>query len=356
MVRLSDLRTWLLDLLRRPTPTGTESDLHPFLARLWSRWADEVHTDPVGNLYARMAAPKSVEAPFRLLVTAHMDTVGLVVSQVEGAWLRLRPIGGLDARVLPGQRVWVRTRRGGWLPGVVAVLPDALRPESRRGKPPRWEDLRIDLGLPATEVAQRVAVGAVVTFDAPPLALDEHLITAPGLDNRASLAAMTAALALGAQLSPAWEVWFVATVQEEISLGGAAVAAHRVHPHVALVVDVTFGQAPGTPATEAFPLGQGVTLGWGAHMHPGVYRHLRRVAEAHNIPWQTEYLPMRSGTEAGVVQLAREGIPTALISIPLRYMHTPVETVDLRDIWHAARLLQAYMADLDEHTLEAYRP
>ncbi len=356
MVHLSDLRTWLLDLLRRPTPTGTESDLHAFLADLWSRWANEVHTDPVGNLYARLAASGAGEVPPRLLVIAHMDTVGLVVSRVEDGWLRIRPIGGLDPRVLLGQRVRVRTLGGGWLPGVITQTPPSLRPRERREQPPTWEDLRVDLGWPPEEVVERVSTGAPVVFDVPSLVLDDHCIVAPGLDNRASLAALTAALAWSARFPRRVEVWFVATVHEEISLGGAAVAAHRVSPHVALVVDVTFGQAPGTPSHEAFPLGEGVTLGWGAHMHPGVYEHLKRLAEAHAIPWHPEYLPVHSGTEAGVVQLAREGIPTGLVSIPLRFMHTPVETVNLRDVWHAARLLRAYVEDWTPDTLDAYRP
>ncbi len=326
-----------------------------WLKDLWRSWTPDVEQDALGNVYARVHPSSGAKDAPQLMITAHMDTIGLVVSRVEGSWLWVRPVGGLDPRVLPGQRVRIWGRGERPLTGVVTVLPESLRSEEQRGKGPRWEELRVDVGLSAEEVAYRVSVGTLVTLDWDPVVLDEHWIVSPGLDNRASLAALTGALAMVVGLPRQWEVVFVATVQEETSLGGAWTAAQALEPQVALVVDVTFGQSPDTPSDGAFPLGQGVTLGWGAHMHPAVYRHLEDVARAHDIPVTPEYLPMHSGTEAAAVQLALEGLPTGLISIPLRYMHTPVETVHLLDIYHASRLLSTYAASLDEATLHRYR-
>ena len=310
--------------------------------------------DTLGNVYARLSS-RSPKVP-RLLITAHMDTIGLVVSRVQESWLWIRPIGGVDPRVLLGQQVWVWGTRERPLPGVITMLPDSLRPETRRGQPPDWEDLRVDVGLSPDEVRKWVPVGTPVTFATPPQSLDEYLVVGPGLDNRASLTALSAALAMLAPQERKSEIVFVATVQEETNLGGAQVAAQAIAPDVALVVDVTFGQAPGTPNEQAFSLGEGITLGWGAHMHPEVYRHLVEVARRNEIPYTTEPLPVHSGTEAQVVQLALLGVPTGLISLPVRYMHTPVEMVDVRDILYAARLLEAYSLSLSQATLERYRP
>ncbi len=348
------LRALLLELLRRPGPSGWEQPLRDFLTHQWRQWAPEVWQDTLGNVYARLPGHAS-HAPC-LMVTAHMDTIGLVVSRVQDGWLWIRPVGGVDPRVLLGQQVWVWGTRERPLLGVITMLPEALRPEARQGKPPTWEDLRIDVGLPPEDVAQWVPIGAPVTFATPPQALDEHLVTGPGLDNRASLAALSAALALLTSRPRESAIVFVATVQEETNLGGAQVAAQTVAPDVALVVDVTFGQAPGTPSENAFPLGEGITLGWGAHMHPEVYRYLAEIARHHAIPYTMEPLPVHSGTEARVVQLALLGIPTGLISLPLRYMHTPVETVDVRDILAAARLLEAYGLALSSEVLKRYQP
>jgi len=348
------LQTLLLELLRRPGPSGWEQPLRAFLIQAWKKWAPEVWHDTLGNVYARLPGGSS-KSP-RLLITAHMDTVGLVVSRVQNGWLWIRPIGDVDLRVLPGQPVWVWGARERPFPGVITMLPEALRPKTRRGQPPDWEDLRIDVGLSPDEVQRWVPLGTPVTFAVPPQPLDEHLVVGPGLDNRASLAALSTALSMLASQEGESDVVFVATVQEETSLGGAQVAAQAIAPDVALVVDVTFGRAPGTPDTHAFPLGEGITLGWGAHMHPEVYRHLVEVARRNHIPYTMEPLPVHSGTEARVVQLALLGIPTGLISLPVRYMHTPVEMVDVRDIRYAARLLTAYSLTLSRTTLERYRP
>jgi endoglucanase len=145
----------------------------------------------------------------------------------------------------------------------------------------------------------------------------------------------------------AWDVWAVATVQEEETLGGALTSAFALKPEIAVAIDVTFAKGPGTPDDEAYPLGEGITLGWGPNIHPGIYKAFKEVADKLEIPYKLEPLPRSSGTDAMGLQIAREGIPTMVISIPLRYMHTPVEIISMKDVERTGRLLTEFINGLD---------
>ncbi|RME08872.1 MAG: M20/M25/M40 family metallo-hydrolase [Anaerolineae bacterium] len=177
--------------------------------------------------------------------------------------------------------------------------------------------------------------------------MGEHLIAGHSLDNRASVVALTHCLELLQGRAHIWDVWAVATAQEEETLGGAATSAFDLQPDLAIAVDVTWAQGPETPKHKAFPLGEGIPLGWGPNIHPGLHRAVKETAERLEIPVHLEPMPRHSGTDAYALQTARQGVPTLVVSIPLRYMHTPVEMVDLRDIRRAGRLLAEFVAGLE---------
>jgi endoglucanase len=144
-----------------------------------------------------------------------------------------------------------------------------------------------------------------------------------------------------------WDVWAVATTQEEETLGGALTSSFQLRPSLAVVLDVTFGEGPGSPAHLTFPIGKGPTLSWGPNIHPGLFNSFKALAERLEIPYKPEPIPTSSGTDAVSIQTAAEGIPTMLVEIPLRYMHTPVEVVSLKDIQRTGRLLAEFAAGLD---------
>jgi endoglucanase len=144
----------------------------------------------------------------------------------------------------------------------------------------------------------------------------------------------------------------VATVQEEVGLKGAITAAYGVAPDLAVALDVTFAKHPGVREVDAFPLGKGPTIGIGPNFHPGLAARLKEVAEAREIPYHIEPVPGRSGTDAWAIQVTREGVPTGLICVPLRYMHQPVETLAVQDVERAGRLLAAFIAGLEADFLE----
>ncbi len=344
-----DFADLLETLLTIPGPSGREGAIAERLSDLWQPLADEMYRTPLGSLHA-LKRGRGPEPRDKILFAAHMDTIGLIVSDIEGEFLRVQPIGGLDPRVLPGQPVVVQGREP--VPGLLVAPPDHLLPPDLRGKPVPVEYLLVDTGLPARRLRRLVQVGDAITFGTAPETLEGELIRGPGLDNRASVAALTGALQLLRERPHLWDAVFVATVQEEETLGGAMTSAFAERPRIAVAVDVTFATGPGVGEDKGFPLGEGITLGWGPNVHPAVHRRFKELAERLEIPHHVEYLPTHSGTDAMALQVAAEGVPSMVVSIPLRYMHTPVEIVSLKDVRRAARLLAELVAALDEHVDE----
>ncbi len=207
--------------------------------------------------------------------------------------------------------------------------------------------LLIDTGLLPSRVASLVRVGDIVSFATEPVELAGETLSGHSLDNRASIAALTVCLEDLQTKSHAWDVWAVATAQEEETLGGAATSAFHLQPDLAVVIDVTFARGPGASGWQTFALGKGPTLGWGANLHPFLFEKLKELADSLEIPVSTDLLPGHSGTDAHAVQVAREGIPTMLIGIPLRYMHTPVEVIAVKDVMRAGRLLAEFIVGLE---------
>jgi endoglucanase len=187
----------------------------------------------------------------------------------------------------------------------------------------------------------------MISFAQEPIQLQGDTLAGRSLDNRASVAALTLCLEDLQTRNHAWDVWAVATTQEEETLGGARTSAFQLRPQIAVAVDVTWGESPGAPDHLTFPLDKGPTLGWGPNIHPGLHRSIKKTAEQIEVPFAVEVMPRHSGTDAFSIQIAAEGIPTMVVSIPLRYMHTPVEVVALKDIQRTARLLSEFITQLD---------
>ena len=334
----------LRELSETPGLAGCEGPVRDLIRRLWSPLVDELREDRLGSLVGTRQGAGSEPRP-RLMLAVHMDEIGLRVTGIEKGFLRVTRLGGTDLRVLPGAAVVVHGERD--LYGVVGMRPPHVVPKEQRKKPVPWEELFVDVGLPEEEIRKWVRVGDPVSFDQELIELKNGRVAGKALDNRASVAAVTLALEELSRVRHAWDVVAVATVQEEVGLYGAATSAYSVEPDLAVAVDVTFGRQSGVPADESFPLGEGPTISLGPNFHPQVVERLKAAAEAQEIPYHLEPTPGRSGTDAWAIQVVREGVPTGLISIPLRYMHQPVETVAVKDVERAARLLAAFAAGLE---------
>jgi endoglucanase len=350
-----DLFKTVQTLTQTPGPSGLEGDIARAIVERWTPLADEVRQDRMGNVVAVKRGSGEGNRS-RLLLAAHMDEIALMVRQIvaqspgeeDGAspgFVRLSRVGGVDLRHLYGQQVIVHGRRD--LPGVIGALPVHMLAPDRGDKPYDLEELVADAGLSVGEMRELVSVGDFVTFRQPLRRLLNGRVSGKALDNRASVAALTVALDYLQTRQHTWDVLTVATVQEETRLLGAFTSGYAEKPDLAVAVDVTFGKGPGAKEGNTFELDDGPTVGFGPNVHSGVHKALEEAAGAVEMTVHVEPHSRASGTDAFGLQIARAGIPTGLVSIPLRYMHTMVETVALKDVQRAGRLLGEFAACLD---------
>ncbi len=341
---MADILPFLKSLLSAPGLSAYETPVMRLIEEKWRPLVTQTRLSRIGSLEALKQGAAAEPRP-ALMVATHMDAIGLMVTSLAGEFLHVTQVGGIDPRILPGTPVTVHGRAD--LPGVVVMPPARALPPGAAEGVIALNDLLVDVGLSARELAEQVQIGDVVSFATQPVEMPDGIISGHTLDNRASVAVMTVALEELQAKQHAWDVWAVATSQEETTLGGAFTSAFGIHPQIAIAVDVTFAKGPGASDWQTFPLGKGPTLAMGPNMHPFLHKKLKEIADRLEIPTQLEFAPRHSGTDAYAMQVAADGIPTMLIGIPLRYMHTPVEMVAVKDIQRAGRLLAEFAAALE---------
>jgi putative aminopeptidase FrvX len=341
---MTEFTPFLKQMMSLAGLSAYEDPVRELISGAWRPLVDELSVSKLGSLHGlrRGSGPQPRR---RLLLSAHMDAIGLIATVVDQGFIHFTQIGGVDPRILPGTPVMVHGRQA--LPGIVVMPPDRLLPASQREKPVAMEYLVVDTGLLPDEVGRLVRPGDLISFDSTPTELSGDTLSGHSLDNRSSVAAVTLCLEELQHVSHAWDVWAVASAQEEETLGGAATSAFDVRPDLAVAIDVTFAKGPGANGWETFPLGKGPTLGWGANLHPFLYRQFKELADKLEIPVSMEMTPTHSGTDAYAMQVAREGIPTMVLGIPLRYMHTPVEVIAVKDVLRVGRLLAEFIHGLE---------
>jgi endoglucanase len=339
----------LKDLLTAAGPSGHEIEA----ARLWreycSSFAPDVGADSVGSSRARVPGTRGGPS---LAIVGHIDEIGLHVTHIDDeGYLRFGGVGGWDPAVLVGQRVRIRTRDGSVV-GVIGRKPIHLLKDDDRKKVPELKALHIDIGAANDEEARRmVRIGDVAVVDAGPMELPNDRVSARALDNRIGcyVAAEAARLVAEAGGAPG-DVIALAVVQEETGFGGSRTSAFSVAPDLAIAVDGTFAtDQPGIELGELTKhgLGAGPVVARGTMLHPLIFELLYATAEQEGIDITVESLARRSGTDADAINVSRAGVPTGLVSIPIRYMHSPVEMVALKDIDDAARLIAAFAQRLE---------
>ena len=331
--------------------SGYEDEVREVVRETFAALSDEVRSDVMGNLIALKRGSGGAEPRRRIMLAGHMDEIGLIVTTIEKGFLRFTQVGGFDVRTLMGQQVVVHgenslLRRK--LPGVIGCRPPHVLSEEERSKPVPMDELFIDVGLPYEELAQVVHVGDLVTMRRPFTELQNGLVSGKAFDDRAAVAAIAVCLDGLQALQHQWDVYAVATVQEEVGLRGALTSTYGIAPDVGIAIDVGFARQPGVSEPHSIELDKGPALACGPNIHPAMFRELKRVAEEYEIPFQVEVAPGGTGTDANAMQITREGIPTALLSIPLRNMHTPVETLSVKDVARTGRLLAAFIAGLGQ--------
>jgi putative aminopeptidase FrvX len=347
---MSDILPFFKSIISVAGLSGYETPVANLIEKKWTPLVDEISRSRLGSIHGlkKGSGSTTLSRP-SVLIATHMDAIGLMVSRIVDGFLYITNIGGVDSRVLPGTPVIVHASGKGEeeLYGVVVMPPANLLPEGKGAGAIALEYLFIDTGLTPNEVVKRVRIGDRVAFGTEPVEMSGGCVSGHTLDNRASVAALTICLEELQAKAHAWDVWALASVQEEETYAGALTSAYQIRPTIAIALDMTYGKGTGANDYMAFPIGKGVTLGIGPSMHPFLHKRFKEVAERVEIPVMDEAMPEYSLTDADAMQLTAEGIPTMVVSIPERYMHTPVELVALKDIQRAGRLLAEFIASLE---------
>lgn len=343
---------FLKKMLETPSATGNEIALARLVREHFADTADEIRTDVMGSVHAVL---KGYGVAPSCMLSTHMDEVGLMVTYIsDEGFLSVAAVGGVDAAILPGLRVDVHASNVfRSLRGVVARKPvHLISPDERRNITP-LDQLVIDLGMPARDVERLVRIGDVITFSAGFERFGDGMAVSRGFDDKAGVWISTRVMEELADAGRAQGDFIAAvTVQEEIGVRGATTSAYSVRPDVAIALDVTHAtDYPGIEKTKYGKIicGEGPVIARGPNINPEVFARLVRAAEAEDIPYQFEAEPSVTSTDARALQITCGGIPTGLVSIPLRYMHTPSEVVCLPDMEAAVCLLTRFVLDLDKN-------
>jgi putative aminopeptidase FrvX len=339
---------FLSELVEAPSPSGFEQPAAAVFRKRLTPVADTVETNVMGSVHAVLAGtkPKGVS----VMLAGHIDEIGLMVNYItpEG-FIAFAAIGGVDAAILPGMRVQVHTKDGSLL-GVMGRKPIHLIEDDERKNVTKLEKLFIDLGLPAEKVKKQVRVGDPITFDVGMELFGDGMAVSRAFDDKmgAWIAARVVEEVKKAG-GPAGELTAAATVQEEIGLRGGVTSAWCCDPDVGIAVEV--GHATDYPDIDKRKHGEaacgaGPIIARGANINPVVFDGLIAAAEKAKVPYQIGAEPRGTGTDANAIQLSRGGKAAALVSIPLRYMHTPTEVLSLKDLDYTVKLLTQYVLDL----------
>ena len=334
-----DLQKTLGILSDTTAPAGHEYLGQEMFCTLLRPYVDEIQVDTLGNIIGKKSCGK--QGAKQVLLDAHMDEIGFVVTGHKGKFLSLSSVGSIDSRHLCATKLCLFTNPPQF--GVIATMPPHLLKDGDMDKTQDLSELLLDIGLSA-EKTKEIPIGTPLVYATKSQALIGGRFCGKALDNRAGMAAILATLSkLPENLNVDVTVLFSA--QEEIGLRGAKTAVFAQAPDLAIVLDVTFGDTPDSPKEKTVSLGKGPAIGVGPYLSRTLSNGLIALAKKHNIPHQLEILPGRTATNADEIQVAHTGIETALLSLPLRYMHSPTETVSVDDLEQTAALIIAFLAE-----------
>ncbi len=334
--------------LETPSASGYESPVQQIVRDYVADCADEVRTDVHGNVIA----VRNPGAPLRLMLAGHCDQIGLIVQHIDDeGFVYIQPIGGWDPMMLIGQRMTVWSA-GGPVPGIIGKKPIHLMTEEDRKKVPKIKELWLDIGAADKEQAEKlVRVGDAITVALGFGMMQNNIAVSPAMDDKSGMWVVIEALRRIEKKKLKCAVFAVSTVQEEVGLRGAKTSSFGIDPHVGVAVDVTF--ATDCPTIEKkeegdVKMGGGPVIHRGPNMNHKVVDRLIKAAEENEIPYQLAAANRPTGTDANAMQVNRSGVATGLVSVPNRYMHSPVETVSLDDIDKAADLLSRFAEGLGD--------
>ena len=322
--------------------SGFEYRINREIAEIISPFCDEVKIDTLGNVIAVKYCGKPKAK--KLLIEAHIDEIGLMVKNIdENGFITFVNVGGVDARILPAAEVVIHGKRD--VKGVIGAKPPHIMSDGEEKKAIKIENMSIDTGLAASELEKIVSIGDSITFAVDAKELTCGQLTGKSLDDRASIAVLIDVMKNISNYPAKVDVYAVLAVQEEVGGFGAMTAGFSIYPDFAIAIDVCHGITPDN-SYSAYEVGGGTVITMGPNIHHKMFEMLQSTAKAHSIKFQIDVDGGNTGTDAWQFQVVREGIPTGLLSIPLKYMHTPVETIAVSDVEATSELTAEFIKQL----------
>ena len=345
-----DMQKTLEYLCALSGPSGFEGEVAQGAMQLLRPLVDEVWMTRLGSVAGvrRCGRPEAK----KLLLDAHLDEIGILVTGEEDGFLRFRTLGGVDPRMLCDREITLLTQPP--LFGLVACLPPHVQTKEDMDRSTPVSELYLDTGLSSEDVKRLIPVGTPGVFRGGCAPLGEDQCCGKALDDRACIAAILRALELlqGKELDV--DLYVVFSTQEETSSAGAITAVNEIAPDMCVAVDVTHGETPDAPKDKALKMGGGPAVGVGPNMNRALTQKLIQLAKEEQIDCQMEVMAGHTGTNAWPVQICREGIATAVVSLPLKYMHTPIEVISRTDLESTAKLLAALVSAVGKEDGRAY--
>lgn len=324
--------------------SGFEYRISEEIKKLLEKYCDEAYTDNLGSIIAvKRCGKKNAK---KIMLEAHLDEIGLMVKDIdERGFISVVNVGGVDPRILPSSEVIVHGRRD--LKGIIGAKPPHLQARGEDEKSAKLVDMAVDTGLSAEVVKDIVSIGDSITLSQSSGELMSGQFSGKSLDDRASIASVIEALKNLDKEKLEVDVYAVIAVQEEVGGFGAMTAAYEIEPDIAIAIDVCHGITPDN-SDSAYDVGSGAVITCGPNIHPKIYSRLCETAKENNIKMQIEVEGGNTGTDAWAIQVVKSGIPTGLLSIPLKYMHTSVETISIKDAVAVSDILTHFVKNLGD--------
>ncbi len=334
-----DIKAYLSEAAALPGLSGNEQAVAEYVKKQFEPFCDEVWIDCMYNVIAH----KKGSGP-KVMLAAHLDEIGLMVVKIEeDGCLRMGNAGGVDPRILPGTQVWVYGKEK--LFGTIGAKPPHLLTPEDQKKNYRREDLFVDVGLAPDKVRELVSVGDLIAFNTPATLLKNERFACKTMDDRACVGILLLAAEQLSKMHHDADLYFVATTQEEVGSRGARAAAFDLEPDLAIALDVCHATIPGSRPDTTCDIGS-LAVAVGPFLQPKLQKRLMETAKKHNVTVQTEVDARSTYTDCDEIQISRAGVPSILLELPLKYMHTTVETIDLHALSEGGRLLAHYLSEL----------
>ena len=338
------LKETIIDLCGLAAPSGFEERAFARIKELLSPYVHEISTDAMGNLIAVKRCGK--QGAKKLMLNAHMDEIGMIITGIDKGFLRFSNLGGIDPRMLPAREIKVLTDPP--IFGVIDTMPPHALSDDDMDKAIDSKKLFIDIGLSDEDAKKRVPLGTAAVFAGGVDELTENVLCGKALDDRACVAIVLKTMEVLSEKELDVDVYCLISTQEEVGSRGAISGTYGINPDYAVAIDVTHAATPDSKKGETLEMRKGAAIGIGPNMNRKITNRLIALAEKKSIPHQFEVMGGSSGTDGWVIQVCREGVSTAVVSLPIKYMHSPVETMDISDADAIVSLLTAFTLSIGE--------